>query len=373
MTGFISEANASILISFQHIKGLGKARIAARLRDFDSPQSFLQHISSASNPLRLSGDVLNELRMLNHRKPYGLTYDRACADLALCKTKSWQVLSCFDDDYPIALLQLAKPPPLLYLSGARHLLARSCVAIVGSRRASASGLQIAQDLAKQLSSEGHCVVSGLATGIDTASHKGALQAGGKTIAVIGTGLDRCYPAQNRALATCIEKDGLIVSEFPLGSAPLRGNFPQRNRIISGLSTGVVVVEAAKRSGSLITAKFALEQNREVFAVPGSINDRNSDGCNELIQQGAKLVLSANDIFEELNYPLLGQSPSDISQEAQLTAALAQVLEAVSWTPTPVDLVCDRCTLAASEVMAALVELELAGLISQNGIVYQRLS
>ena len=204
-----------------------------------------------------------------------------------------------DPDYPRQLLEIPDPPVLLYVKGRTDLLACSALAIVGSRNATPQGIANAESFARAASRAGVTIVSGMALGCDAAAHRGGLEGAGSTVAVIGTGADRIYPARNQALAHAIVEHGAIVSEFPLGTPPLAANFPRRNRIIAGLARGVLVVEAADRSGTLITARLAAEQGREVFAIPGSIHSPLSKGCHKLIKQGAKLVESAQDILEEI--------------------------------------------------------------------------
>ncbi len=215
--------------------------------------------------------------------------------------QSW--IAYAETSYPTLLKSIDAPPLLLAARGNTQLLHDPQIAIVGSRHASKQGILIAQDFAQHLSKQGITITSGLALGIDTAAHQGGLQGIGKTIAVVATGLDRIYPASNQSLARQISQEGLMISEFPLGTKPLAYHFPKRNRIISGLSLGTLVVEAALKSGSLITAKTAMNQGREVFAIPGSINNPQAKGCHQLIKQGAKLVESGQDILEELSAQL----------------------------------------------------------------------
>lgn len=221
-------------------------------------------------------------------------------ELKEIKQENVRILCQEDILYPKLLKEIYDPPIVLYLKGELSLLEKATVAVVGCRRASFNGLQIAERLSQELSRRGICIVSGLARGIDTASHKGALKGPGSTVAVLGSGLKCVYPPENKRLFDEISRAGALISEFSLNTAPHKSNFPRRNRIISGLSLGVVVVEAAQRSGSLITANMALNQNREVFAMPGAANSVNAKGTNKLIKEGAKLVEGADDILEELN-------------------------------------------------------------------------
>ena len=313
----------------------------------------------------------------------------AAMQLQIDKTLAWaaepgnHVITLADANYPQALLSIADPPPLLYAKGRTELLSRPGVAIVGSRNATAQGMQNAERFAQTLSNAGLCVISGLALGIDAAAHAGACSASpehGSTIAITGTGLDLVYPAKHRALAHRIAEHGCLLSEYPIGTAAIAANFPRRNRLISGMSLGVLVVEAALQSGSLITARSALEQGREVFAIPGSIHSPLAKGCHQLIRQGAKLVESAQDILEELQLhaltPALQQavtistrSTPDAAVKAQRQSTgvpaaedeqARQVMQAAGHDPTSVDQLAERTGLAASEIQATLLLLELDG-------------
>jgi len=296
----------------------------------------------------------------------------------LARTLEWareegNALIAWDDArYPRALLSIADPPPVLFFRGDVALLNRPALAIVGSRNATAQGRETAQALASALSSAGLTIVSGLALGIDAAAHRGGLEGEGRSIAVVGTGIDRVYPAANRELAHRLGAQGGIISEFALGTPPLPGNFPRRNRLISGLARGVLVVEATLASGSLITARFAAEQNRDVFAIPGSIHSPFSKGSHRLIRDGAKLVESAQDVLEEWGMVALGVgSPS--SSPVPMEGNTARVLDALGHDPADIDALSRRSDLAADAVSVALVELELAGEVaSLPGGLYQRL-
>lgn len=282
------------------------------------------------------------------------------------------VITLGDEDYPQSLLSIADPPVLLYVKGRPAFLNMPTVAIVGSRNASAQGMLNADRFAQNLSEAGLTVVSGLALGIDTGAHTGAIKSAqqgyaGSSIAVIGTGLDIVYPAANRALAHQIAEVGCIISEYPLGTPAIAHNFPRRNRLISGLSLGVLVVEAAAQSGSLITARSALEQGREVFAIPGSIHSPLAKGCHQLIRQGAKLVESAQDILEELRWQST-DSKNTHSSGVQIAASnlsdpkLQSLLENMGHEALSVDQLIVRTGLPVSSVQAALLNLELQGQI-----------
>ena len=281
------------------------------------------------------------------------------------------LLTLADDDYPSQLLEIADPPPLLYLKGRRELLRKPGLAVVGSRNATPSGLQNAEAFARSLSEAGFTIISGMALGIDAAAHRGGLAAKGSSIAVVGTGLDLVYPARNKALARDLAENGLIISEFALGTPALAQNFPRRNRIISGLSRGVLVVEAALASGSLITARQAGEQGREVFAIPGSIHSPFSKGCHQLIKQGAKLVEEANDILVELHWGTAAPTKTTRTESNDIESD--PLLSAIGYDPVPVDVLLQRVKLPADQLISRLTELELDGVIAtMPGGKYQRL-
>jgi DNA processing protein len=270
-----------------------------------------------------------------------------------------------DDAYPSLLKQIYAPPPVLYVQGALSPDDEWAVGLVGTRRATTYGKQVARMLGGDLAHSGVTVVSGLARGIDGIAHQAALDAGGRTIAVTACGLDTVYPPEHRKLAQAIAERGALLSDYPLGTRPEARNFPPRNRIISGLSLGVVVIEAGRKSGALITAEFAEEQGREVFAVPGNIVSRNSIGCNHLIRDGARMVLSIQDILEELNLTM-------VERQAEARAFLpadpteAQLLNLVSDNPIHVDEICRQSQLPVHEVSSTLAMMELKGMVRQVG-------
>lgn len=265
-----------------------------------------------------------------------------------------------DPSYPAALRPIGDPPRTLYLRGTLREADKAAVAIVGSRRASAYGVAAAEWLGRELGRCGVTVVSGLARGVDAAAHRGALTGGGRTIAVLGCGVDVVYPREHRRLLGQIIEAGAVISEFPAGVPPLQHHFPRRNRVISGLSLGVVVVEGRERSGALLTADHALEQGREVFAVPGSIFAETSHLPHRLIQQGAKLVATVEDILEELRLPQ--RTPPARVPVPALHGAEAAVYTQLSLDPRHIDALALRCRLPAAEVGRALVGLELRGLV-----------
>ncbi len=290
--------------------------------------------------------------------------------LAWADTPGHHILALDDNAYPPALLEIPDPPNILYVRGNPDLLKARGLAMVGSRNATPQGIQTAESFAKTLAAHGLCIVSGLALGIDAAAHRGALASEGKTVAVIGTGADRLYPARNKELALRIAEHGAIVSEFPLGTPAIAANFPRRNRIISGLSRGVLVVEAAPESGSLITARLAAEQGREVFAIPGSIHSPVARGCHQLIKQGAKLVETARDVLEELGsseeVPAV-ETPSPNGEQTALITALGH-------DPCSLDELVERTGQSTEQLLGELLTLELSGqLASLPGNRYQRLA
>ncbi|VXC61686.1 DNA protecting protein DprA [Burkholderia sp. 8Y] len=295
-----------------------------------------------------------------------------------------RLLTLADAEYPQALLTMPDPPPVLYVKGRLDVLQSRAVAIVGSRNATPQGAEDARRFARALSDAGLAVVSGLALGIDAAAHRGALDGGAGTIAVIGTGADLVYPAQNHTLAHEIARDGAILSEWPLGTPARSANFPQRNRLIAGLSGGVLIVEAAMRSGSLITARLAAEIGRDVFAIPGSIHAPLSQGCHRLIKQGAKLVETPEDVLEEFGFPAAhapasarrgrprapsaswaaARLPADAPTDAPINAATddaERVLAALGHAPATLEILAERTDLDGAALQGALLQLELAGL------------
>lgn len=281
-----------------------------------------------------------------------------------------RIVTLADAEYPRLLLEITDPPPLLYAKGNVELLNHAALAVVGSRNATPQGIDNARAFSRELSAGGFTIVSGLALGIDAAAHEGGLDASSSSIAVVGTGLDVVYPARNRTLAHRLVNQGLMISEFALGMPALASNFPRRNRLISGLSRGCLVVEAALKSGSLITARYALEQGREVFAIPGSIHSPLSKGCHLLIKQGAKLAESGRDILEELGAVTKTMSPEHAPGKSTPENPL---LAALGYDPVDLDTLCERSGLTADSASAMLLALELEGVVSRvPGGKFQRL-
>jgi len=285
--------------------------------------------------------------------------------LAWLTAPDHHLVTFHDPRYPPALAQIPDPPLLLYVSGRLDLLTQPLVAVVGSRNASVQGRVDAESFAAALSGAGLCVVSGLALGIDTAAHEGALRGAGSTIAVVGTGLDRVYPARNRALAHRIAEQGCIVSEYALGTPPLGANFPRRNRIISGLAAGVLVIEAAAQSGSLITAQMAAEQGREVFALPGSIHSALTKGCHRLIREGAQLVETVDEVLTAMRVsPLVRLQEGADAAAAPAAHDDAILLGALGHEPVALDELLARLALDPGVLGARLLDLELAGFVTR---------
>lgn len=327
------------------------ARSRAELSQFASP--------SALDALRSPGVDRGVERALDWLK------GEACALVTLA-----------DEAYPRALLEIADPPPVLYLRGRVELLGWPALAIVGSRNASAQGESNAAAFARALSDAGFAIVSGLALGIDAAAHRGGLAGASSTIAVLGTGIDVIYPRTNAELTARIGREGLLVSEFPLGTPAAQHHFPRRNRLISGLARGCLVVEAALPSGSLITARTAADQGRDVFAIPGSIHSPLSKGCHALIKTGAKLVESAEDVLAELSgvraHPVRGERAAPRHTAAR-SAPAGGLLGHMGHDPVDIDTLCQRSGLSAEQVSAELLRLELDARVSAlPGGFYERL-
>jgi len=335
------------------------ASLSRLLEHFDgNPRQILQHNTAT---LRAAG--LDQKTICKIQAPRSSRVD---ADLEWAERAGNHLVSCNDDNYPELLRQIPDYPVLLYASGNLDLLSAPQIAIVGSRNCTPGGAQNAFDFAAQAAVSGLAITSGLALGIDAAAHRGALSVSGGTIAVLGTGLDKMYPQRNRKLAHEIIEKGLLVSEFPFGTAARPANFPQRNRIISGLSIATLVVEAAQRSGSLITARLAAEQGREVFAIPGSIHNPQARGCHRLIRDGATLIETAQDISNELGslFEFVSQQQLTARAEHGISLNIEQraLLDSIGYDPVNCDLLVHRSGLTIDKLSSMLVELELNDLI-----------
>lgn len=308
-----------------------------------------------------------------YRDAMSTCHAQARAQFDALRADGIQVLTLSDGDYPALLREIARPPLLIYVRGNADALALPQIAVVGSRQSSPAGAATAAEFAKLLAASGFAITSGLALGIDGAAHRGAL-ATGVTIAVLGTGLDRVYPRQHQALVEeILAAGGALVSEFPPGTPPRAENFPRRNRVISGLSLGVLVVEAALRSGSLITARLAMEQGREVFAIPGSIHNPQARGCHQLLREGATLVETAADIVAQLG-GLLAYKEQEASAAPipSFSAEEDSVLQQLGFDPLDLDTLVARTGMAASRLSRVLVGLELRGAVSGHNGRFSRL-
>lgn len=371
----------------------------------ESFTQLIEHCGSAEAALKASAALVAQLGRYG-KQAAAAWHDTDKAKIACEAAFNWEkhpdcrlLLSC-DDDFPMRLSEGLTPPPVLFVRGNVDLLRQASVGIVGSRHATPQAMRIAGDFGCALSEQNITVISGMAAGIDTAAHHGALQVAGSTIAVWGTGIDRIYPQSNQKLAYQIAEQGVIVSEFPLGTRPLAGNFPRRNRLIAGLAQAVLVVEAALESGSLITARLAGEMGREVMAIPGSIDNPHSKGCHKLIKEGAKLVECLDDILSEC--PELLQKSIESSGSTQLPTKLStrkranvsrenkqpalvkmpqqtvaaegnSLLAMMGYDPIHPDLLAEKCKLATDEIYAQLTELELDGVVaSMPGGRFQRI-
>jgi DNA processing protein len=347
------DARAEAWVTLQ-VSGIAPRPQAELLRAFGSPEAVV-----AATPAQRRKVVGGAAAPLDA----GPDAARLAAALAWLGADGHDLLALDDADYPACLLEIGDPPPVLYCMGRRELLRNPALAIVGSRNATPQGIADARAFAQALSSAGLTIVSGLALGIDAAAHRGGLAGEGSSIAVTGTGLDRVYPAENRALAHELAASGLLVSEFAPGTPPLPHHFPRRNRVVSGLARGVLVIEATLKSGSLISARLAAEQGREVFALPGSIHSPFSKGCHRLLRDGAKLVETADDVLVELGLPVRAQprgTMADTAADDELTADERAVIAAMGHAPTGVDAIAARSGLAPEVVAAALIALEIAG-------------
>ena len=344
-----------------HAPGLGAHTFHTLLETWHSPTRLLKAVHD-HEPI----DGLNKKTIQWLKSPDTKNCEK---DLAWLEQEHNHIILFSDPYYPPLLKQIIDPPPLLYVHGDVSCLSQYQIAMVGSRNPTGGGNDMAQQFAHALVQSGFAITSGLALGIDAASHRGAMNAGGITIAVTGTGLDRVYPARNKVLAhEIVENGGALVSEFPIGTPPLANHFPRRNRIVSGLGLGVLVIEAAQRSGSLITARLAAEQGREVFAVPGSIHNPLAKGCHRLIREGAKLVESVQDILEELDslaqIEFLPENRVEQPENHEiLDKAQQSLLECIGYDPISVDMLIERTGLTPAAVSSMLLILELRGFVS----------
>jgi len=360
-------ARLEALVCLNTVLDIGSIRLNKLLQYFDTPENILKAPIGALNSVSGIGEKIAS-------KIKSLTQEDSEREFVLAKKCGVKIISFEDTAYPENLKHIPDPPIILYVKGELKQQDTFCLAIVGSRRASFYGLSSAQGFAFELSLRGFTIVSGMARGIDTYAHKGALKQGGRTIAVMGSGFNCIYPAENEELVGEIAHSGVVVSEFPMDTRPLRQNFPRRNRVISGLSLGVLVVEAAQNSGALITADFALEQGRDVFALPGKLDSHTSFGTNDLIKQGAKLVTCIDDIIEE--YGLTPASGNELSAGTEQRVSVPRgprqslssdellVNELVAGQPLSLDEIIEKTHISVSKVSDTLLRLQMKKLIRQ---------
>ena len=356
-------------LSLSHISGLGPATFISLLNEFGTADAVLDASRKQLSSLSIKTDIIDALT--NRRNPD--ISSRIDIDLEWAQQHDHHIITLFDERYPEQLKQLNDAPPVLYVRGDPDFLRQPQLAMVGTRNPSAAGRNTAKEFASHLSSVGITITSGLASGIDGVSHEGALTGLAGTIAVVAHGLDIVYPAQHQNLAQRICENGAVLSEMPIGTQLQPGLFPRRNRLISALSLGTLVVEAALKSGSLITARLAMEQNKEVFAIPGSIHNPMARGCHQLIRQGAKLVESADDILEELplttteNKPYPRKSGRNIPEKPKDTHKTLdrdhqKLLKCLDYEPASIDELVTRSNFNAAEVASMLLIMELEGIV-----------
>ncbi len=345
-------------VGFSIIPGIGRVKLTQLENYFGSLENAWQ---AAPADLKQAGLDAGSIRAITSWQP------RISLEAEMEKLDRYgvKVLTCHDPDYPSRLKEIYDYPPLLYVRGSLLPEDEWCLAVVGTRRATVYGRQVTEEIVVDLARSRITIVSGLARGIDSIAHHNALEAGGRSIAVFACGLDIVYPAENANLARSIIQHGALISEYPLGTRPKADNFPRRNRIMSGLSLGVLVTEAGKTSGAMITARLALEQNREVFAIPGSILSPASTGTNLLIQEGAKLVRDCTDILEELNLTAVARQ-IEMKQVIPSSDTETLLLKQLSAEPTHIDEVCRNSGLAMATVSSTLAMMEIKGLVKQVG-------
>lgn len=373
-TAQLNERDLLTLIAMQQIDGLGSATLAQLLSKLERPADLLRGDLDLSTVAILKPKARRALLNLMRSPESSRTWIAAQKMLNWMASVGARLIDHRDPDFPQLLLQLPDCPPFIYFRGDASLLNRKAISIVGARKPTVTGKTFAESLARDLASAGFVVVSGMAMGIDSAAHRGALQVSGKTLAVWATGLDRVYPSSATGLAQEIAHQGAVLTEMPLATPPLPGCFPRRNRLVAGLSIGTIVVEAKVASGSLITARLALEQNREVFAVPGSINSTLSRGCHQLIKEGATLIESSNDVLQALNgfqsIPLNSETPNntDLITRA-LEPELQRVVATFEGEPLPFEIILARSGITIDKLSQLLIDLELQGQISQEAGLY----
>ncbi len=365
----IDDSKIRFWLALTYVKDIGPVAIKRLLGVFKSPEKvFKASLSEICDVLNIRESQARNILAYDG-------WDKVEKEIQKIKKHDIRLITFDDEDYPAPLKHIDSPPMLLYSKGLLKPDDTYSIAIVGSRMMTEYGRRVAEKIASELAGYGITIISGMARGIDAVSHKGALSVGGRSIAVLGCGLDRPYPYDNSELFKALCKSGCVLSEFPMGTPPNKENFPKRNRLISGLSLGVVVVEATKESGSLITATYALEQNKEVFAVPGNITSKNSFGTNELIKKGAKLVQAVDDILEELHPKLAGlkgyisrlltKGETSIIDNIEINDEEKKVLSAIGNSSVHIDNIARTLTLPTNRLLAILLDLEMKGLVKQT--------
>ncbi|MFC1933139.1 DNA-processing protein DprA [Chloroflexota bacterium] len=354
----VSKKDVKYWVGFSFIPGIGRVRFAQLENYFGNLENAWQ---ATSTELKHSGLDNGSIRAITSWRPK-ISLEAEMEKLDRYHVK---VFTCHDQDYPSRLKEIYDYPPLLYLRGSLLPDDEWCLAVVGTRRATVYGRQVTEEIVADLARSKITIVSGLAKGIDSVAHHSAVEAGGRSIAIFACGLDIVYPAENAELARRIMQKGALISEYPLGTKPKAEHFPRRNRIMSGLSLGVLVVEAGETSGAIITANMALEQNREVFAIPGSILSPTSRGTNHLIQEGAKLVRDYTDILEELNLTAVAQQ-IEMKEVIPPSDTESLLLKQLGAEPTHIDEVCRSSGLPISTVSSTLAMMEFKGLVKQVG-------
>jgi len=345
-------------VGFNSIPGIGRVRLAQLENYFGNLESAWK---ASPGELKRAGLDSAAMRAITHWRP-GISPE---AEMEKLERYGVKVLTCNDQSYPSRLKEIYDYPPVLYVRGSLLPEDEWCLAVVGTRRATVYGKQVTEEMVTDLAQSKITIVSGLAKGVDTIAHQSALAAGGRTIAVFACGLDIVYPGENARLARSIIERGALISEHPPGTRPRAENFPRRNRILSGLSLGVLVIEADETSGAMITARMAVEQNREVFAIPGSVLSPASRGANRLIQEGAKLVRGYTDILEELNLTAVARQ-IEMREILPESGTESLLLKKLSAEPTHIDEVCRSSGLPAATVSSTLAMMELKGLVKQIG-------
>jgi DNA processing protein len=354
----VSNKDIKYWVGFSLISGIGRVRLGQLEKHFGDLEAAWQ---AAPTDLKRSGLDSGSIRAITSRRP-DISLD---AEMEKLDRYGVKVLTFHDAEYPSRLKEIYDYPPILYVRGSLLSEDEWCLAVVGTRRATVYGRQVTEEIVTDLARNKITIVSGLARGIDSIAHRSALEAGGRTLAIFACGLDIVYPAENAELARRIIQQGALISEYPLGTRPRANNFPRRNRIMSGISLGVLIAEAGKVSGAMITAQMALEQNREVFAIPGSILSPASDGTNHLIQEGAKLVSNYNDILEELNLTAVAHQ-MEIREIVPASDTESLLLKQLGAEPTHIDEICHSTRLPISALSSTLAMMELKGLVKQVG-------